>query len=50
MSYGELGSLIIRENWSSGDGALDIMIPGQKRSVIFCIIQLQNYIVATDVL
>lgn len=28
MSYGELGSLIIRENWSSGDGALDIMIPG----------------------
>lgn len=37
MSYGEMGSLIIRETWQ-GDGSLDIMIPGHKLSVIFCIV------------
>lgn len=49
MSYGELGSLIIRENWQ-GDGSLDIMIPGHKLSVIFCIVKLDNYVIVTDCL
>ncbi len=30
MSFGQLGALIINENVSSGDGQLEIMIPGHK--------------------
>lgn len=49
MSYGELGSKIIRENWQ-GDGSLDIMIPGHKLSVIFCIVQLEHFVFVTEVM
>jgi len=35
MSFGQLGAVIIRENVSSGDGSLEIMIPGHRINVIF---------------
>ena len=44
MSYGQLGALIINENVNSGDGSLEIMIPGHKLNVIFCVVKLKNYI------
>lgn len=50
MSYGELGTAIIRENWASGNGQLDIMIPGLKLSAIFCVVTLKNYVEVTDII
>ena len=40
MAFGRLGALIIRENVSSGDGSLEIMIPGHRINVIFAVINI----------
>jgi hypothetical protein len=50
MCFGQLGALIIRDTVSKGDGQLEIMIPGNRRNVIFCVVKLQNYIAATEIL
>mmetsp|Transcript_9805 Transcript_9805/g.16518 ORF Transcript_9805/g.16518 Transcript_9805/m.16518 type:complete len:103 (+) Transcript_9805:1388-1696(+) len=50
MCFGQLGALIIRDNVSSGDGSLEIMIPGHRINVIFCVVKLQNYIFIQEVL
>ena len=50
MSYGQLGALIINENVSSGDGSLEIMIPGHKLNVIFCVVKLKHYIQISEIL
>lgn len=43
MSFGQLGAVIIRENVSSGDGSLEIMIPGHRINVIFMIARVNHY-------
>lgn len=50
MSYGQLGALIINENVNSGDGSLEIMIPGHKLNVIFCVVKLKHYIQISEIL
>jgi class 3 adenylate cyclase len=50
MCFGQLGAQIIRDTVSKGDGQLEIMIPGNRRNVIFCAIKLENYVEVTDVL
>lgn len=51
MSFGQLGALIIKDNYTSGgDGSLEIMIPGHRRYVIFCVCKMQNYTAITDLL
>jgi len=40
MSFGQLGAVIIRENVSSGDGSLEIMIPGHRINVIFMVCRI----------
>ena len=35
---------------NSGDGSLEIMIPGHKLNVIFCVVKLKHYIVISDLL
>lgn len=45
MCFGQLGALIIREAVSTGDGSLEIMIPGHRLKCIFCVIRLQDSIV-----
>jgi hypothetical protein len=37
MCFGHLGALIIKENLNSGDGLLEIMVPGRRHNVIFCV-------------
>ena len=48
MCFGQLGALIIRDAVSGGDGSLEIMIPGHRINVIFCVVKLQNYIVVQE--
>jgi len=50
MSFGQLGAVIIRENVSSGDGSLEIMIPGHRITVIFMVARVNNFVEITDVL
>ena len=40
MCFGQLGAIIIRDAVSSGDGSLEIMIPGHRLNVIFCVVRL----------
>ena len=42
--------MIVRENVSSGDGTLSIMIPGSKKQVIFGVVKLQHYLFITQFL
>jgi hypothetical protein len=38
MSFGQLGAHIISETFGKGEGMLEIMIPGSRRNVIFCVV------------
>jgi len=44
MSFGQLGALIIRENVTSGDGQLEVMIPGHRINVIFMMVRIGNFV------
>jgi hypothetical protein len=44
MSFGQLGAVIIAENVSSGDGSLEINIPGTKSSVILMYCRLNHFV------
>jgi|LauGreDrversion4_2_1035121.scaffolds.fasta_scaffold325788_1 hypothetical protein len=50
MAYGRLGAVIIKENVSSGDGGLEIMIPGRRINVIFMVIKINNFVDITDIM
>ena len=50
MSFGLLGALIIRENVSSGDGSLEIMIPGHRINAIFLVVRINSFIEITEAL
>ena len=50
MCFGHLGAQIIKENLNSGDGVLEIMVPGRRHDVIFCVVRFQNYVQVTDLL
>lgn len=50
MSFGQLGAIIIREQVSSGDGNLEIFIPGQKLNAIFLVCRIEKFVDYTDVL
>lgn len=50
MSFGQLGAIIIREQVSSGDGNLEIMIPGQKITAIFMVCKINQFVDYTEVL
>jgi hypothetical protein len=50
MSFGQLGAVIIRENVSSGDGSLEIMIPGHRINVIFMVARVNNFVDITNCL
>lgn len=43
MAYGQLGAVIIRENVSSGDGSLEIMIPGHRINTIMLLCKINNF-------
>jgi len=48
MSFGQLGAVIIKENFGSGDGSLEINIPGKKEVVIFMLCRLNNFVKITE--
>ena len=50
MCFGEMGAVIIDKQFGKGEGMLEIMIPGHRRNVIFCVIKLQNFIPITEIL
>ena len=50
LCLGQLGAIIIRDNVTSGDGSLGIMIPGIKLNCVFCIIRVQKYSLLVDIL
>ena len=50
MSFGQLGAVIIKEQLSSGDGNLDIMIPGSRVSVVFMVVRINNFVDYADCL
>ena len=50
MSFGQLGAVIIRENVSSGDGSLEIMIPGHRINAIFLVVRINSFIEITEAL
>jgi len=43
MAFGQLGAIIIRENVSSGDGSLEIMIPGHRINAIFMSARINEF-------
>jgi hypothetical protein len=45
-----LGAVIIRENVSSGDGSLEIMIPGHRINVIFMVIKINDFVEISETL
>jgi hypothetical protein len=49
-SFGQLGAMIIKEQLSSGDGNLDIMIPGIKVTVVFMVVRINNFVDYSDCL
>ena len=50
MCFGQLGAGVIGESFGKGEGNLEIMIPGQRKNVIFCVVKIQNFIPITEVL
>jgi hypothetical protein len=50
MAYGRLGSVIIKENVSSGDGGLEIMIPGRRINVIFMVIRINEFVEISEIM
>ena len=50
MSFGQLGAIIIRDVVSSGDGNLDITIPGVKINAIFMICKINQFTDYSEVL
>jgi hypothetical protein len=50
MAFGQLGAIIIRENVSSGDGSLEIMIPGHRINVIFMVIAINDFVDISETL
>lgn len=50
MAYGRLGAVVIKENVSSGDGGLEIMIPGRRINVIFMVIRINEFVEITEVM
>lgn len=50
MAYGRLGAIIIKENVSSGDGGLEIMIPGRRINVIFMTIKINDFVEIADIM
>lgn len=50
MAFGQLGAIIIRENVSSGDGSLEIMIPGHRNNVIFLVCRINSFVEISDTL
>jgi hypothetical protein len=50
MAFGQLGAVIIRENVSSGDGSLEIMIPGHRINVIFMVCRVNRFVDLTEIL
>lgn len=48
MSFGQLGAIIIKENVSSGDGSLEIMIPGHRINVILLVIRINHFVDITE--
>jgi class 3 adenylate cyclase len=50
MSFGQLGAVIIRENVSSGDGSLEIMIPGHRINSIFLVVRINSFNEITEAL
>ena len=50
MSFGQLGAIIISETVTSGDGSLEIMIPGAKINAIFMICKINQFIDYSEVL
>ena len=50
MAYGRLGAVIIKENVSSGDGGLEIMIPGRRIHVIFMVIKINDFVEITEIM
>lgn len=43
MAFGKLGAVVVRENVSSGDGSLEIMIPGWRINVIWLYCRIGNF-------
>ena len=50
MAYGRLGAIIIKENVSSGDGSLEIMIPGRRINVIFMVIKINDFVDLAEIM
>lgn len=50
MSFGQIGAVIIRDNVSSGDGSLEIMIPGHRINVIFMVCKINQFVDIIDTL
>mmetsp|Transcript_14383 Transcript_14383/g.13982 ORF Transcript_14383/g.13982 Transcript_14383/m.13982 type:complete len:408 (-) Transcript_14383:505-1728(-) len=50
MSFGQLGAVIIKENVSSGDGSLEIMIPGHRINVIFLVCKINSFVEISETL
>jgi class 3 adenylate cyclase len=44
MAFGQLGAVIIRENVTSGDGQLEVMIPGHRINVIFMVVRVNDFV------
>jgi len=50
MGYGKLGARIVRENMLSGEGEVNIMVPGVKIQTIFLICRINRFSDITDAL
>eukprot|EP01022_Parablepharisma_sp_SALTPOND_P033473 TRINITY_DN88809_c2_g1_i1.p2 TRINITY_DN88809_c2_g1~~TRINITY_DN88809_c2_g1_i1.p2 ORF type:complete len:477 (-),score=30.94 TRINITY_DN88809_c2_g1_i1:799-2229(-) len=50
MGYGKLGAKIVRENMLSGEGEVNIMVPGVKIQAIFLICRINRFAEVTDAL
>ena len=50
MSFGQLGAIIIRDQVSSGDGNLEIFIPGHKITAILMVVKLNGFVDYAEIL
>jgi hypothetical protein len=44
MSFGQLGAVIVNSNGTTGDGSLEINIPGKMQNVIFMSCRLSGFV------
>jgi len=46
--YGELGAKVVAQTLTNNEDFMDLMIPGQKMHMIFCVVRIKQFTETTE--